>query len=655
MRIQRTLCAACLCVVVAGCAGEVTLPDAAPGDSVGGNTLDIGPREAGAKQDTGGAPGKDTGSPPKKDKGSNPNNDSGKPPPLADCSGIAKHPNWQVCGATKTTCLAKFTDSAGCLKVCKAAGMGCLEVWEDVTGKCQADKSKPKLTCVPGSGHQSDYWGCGAKPRGCVPRTCASALLHCGGNHPDGCGGTFSCSGKCPVGMACVKGYCGAPPANCKAGGKCPAFPGAEGEGMYALGGRGGDVCRVTNLNDSGAGSLRHCADTQKGPRTVVFNVAGIITLNKPLSFKQSRLTLAGQTAPGDGIMIRGYQVQIAANDVIVRHLRFRPGDLKIKKCSGNSGGGSYTEDALTVSGNRVIVDHVSASWGVDENLSASGSFEDVTVQYSFMTEGLAQTGLWHGQCESKYKPGGSKMHSMGGLYKPSSGSMNISLHHNLYAHNGNRNPAVGSYSSSQKVRADIRNNVIYNCPEMGYTSGKSSESRINYVGNFGVLGPSSKSQVLFKPNKDNKVKLYAMGNLMDKTKNGTLSGKDYGSSMVQGTFSKSSNPYTFKATTTHSASVALQQVLAWGGARPWSRDAADNKVVSDVKNNKGKLLNKQSSYGSLNAGSAVKDSDADGMPDAWEQTHGTNPTKADNNGDLDNDGYTNLEEYLHWAARPSR
>ncbi len=492
------------------------------------------------------------------------------------------------------------------------------------------------------------------KDKTCVPQTCATALRHCGSKLPDGCGGTYNCAGTCPVGLACVKGYCGGPPKPCKAG-SCLAFPGAEGAGRFALGGRGGDVCRVTSLNDKGAGSLRHCALTQKGARTVIFAVSGIITLDSPLVFTRDRLTLAGQTAPGGGIMIRGYQVGIVGSDIIVRHLRFRPGDLKIKKCDGNSGGGSFTADALSLKGKRIIVDHVSASWGVDEVLTGYGEFTDATIQYSIVAQGLGRTGIFEGKCDGDYKPGGSKTHSAGGVYKPKFGDMVVSLHHNLYAHSYSGNPTVGSYSSSQRVLADIRNNVIYSCPIMGLTSGNSKDVRVNYVSNFAVLGPSSVQTKMFTGAASNNVKLYRLANFLDATKDKVLAGKNPGGSLYGGVLTKVTSPHATAPVTTHGADTALRQVLAWAGARPWGRDQADKQFVADVQNNTGGLVNKQSSYGAIVAAAPDKDTDSDGMPDAWEQVYGSDPKKADNNGDLDGDGYTNLEAYLHWAARASR
>jgi hypothetical protein len=376
--------------------------------------------------------------------------------------------------------------------------------------------------------------------------------------------------------------------------------------------------------------------------------------LNSSLQFDHNKLTLAGQTAPGDGIVISGYGGIFSGDDLIVQHIRFRAGDEKAPNCP--KGGDGYTEDSLTLRGSRIMVDHVSASWGIDENLSGGNEFKDMTVQYCIIAEGLWQTGLWHGECDDRYEPGGDKGHSMGGLFKPSIDDGDISIHHNLFAHNGNRNPAVGSYDDDQVFRADIRNNVIYNCPTMGYTSGKSEKVNVNYVGNYGIFGPSSKSDDLFKGYEDNNLKLYKDDNRLDKDKDGNFDGIDYGSSMFGGEFDTSSSPYTFKPVTTHDSQDVPEVVLHWSGARPWSRDKTDERVVEDVYDNTGSLIDSPDEVGgigNLNAGIAVEDTDGDGMPDDFEAAYGTHPTQADNNGDVDGDGYTNLENYLHWAARP--
>jgi hypothetical protein len=605
-------------------------------------------------------------------------------PAAVDCSAIAAHPGWEVCKATTDSCEAVFTSSAGCSAVCAAAGLICGRVWENVDGACQADLTRPELACDPPSGHQSDYClcvrpdckpdcagkacggdGCGGSCGQCTgtcssegqcqckPLTCASSMLHCGSGHDDTCGGKFSCDGVCPAGLPCVQGYCGWAPKPC-AGSTCEAFPGAEGEGRFAKGGRGGDVCHVTTTSNSGAGSLRACADSAAGPRTIVFDVGGIITLDSPLSLDSDQLTLAGETAPGGGIVIRGYQVGVDADDVVIRHVRFRAGDVKKKTCPGSGGG--FTEDSLTVSGTRIMLDHVSASWGIDESLSGGSSFQDLTVQWSIVAEGLFQTGLYHGECDDNYAPGGDKGHSMGSLFKPSQGNGSISVHHNLYAHNNNRNPAVGTYETDQTLLADIRNNLIYDCPNMGYTSGASKEVKVNYVGNYGVYGPVSDSSVLFKCETANKVKLHESDNRLDKDKDGKFDGSDLGSSMFSGEWDDSSSPFACEPVATHPSSQVPGLVLGFAGARPWDRDEPDVRIVAGVSTNKGKLVNSPSDvggWGAVDPGTPVKDGDGDGMPDDWEALYGTDPAKADNNGDLDGDGYTNLEEYLHWAARP--
>lgn len=192
----------------------------------------------------------------------------------------------------------------------------------------------------------------------------------------------------------------------------------------------------------------------------------------------------------------------------------------------------------------------------------------------------------------------------------------------------------------------------------MGYTSGESKQMKVNYVGNYGILGPDSSSKRLFKPNEKNKVKMYESGNLLDSDKDGKLDGKDQGGAMFDGDWDDSGSPFAFEPVTTHDAKTALTLVLAWAGARPWSRDEPDVRVIADVETGKGGLINSQSKvggWGDLAKGAKVNDGDGDGLPDAWELAVGTNPTKKDHNGDLDGDGYTNLEEYLHWAARPGQ
>lgn len=406
-------------------------------------------------------------------------------------------------------------------------------------------------------------------------------------------------------------------------------------------------MCRVTNLGDDGNGTLRRCLSTADGPRTIVFAVAGYINLRSAISVRKSNITIAGQTAPGDGVTIRDWGVIIQGNHIIIQHLRFRAGDRE--KATRNRDG--FTEDSLTVTGNDVMLDHVSASWGIDENLSCGpGPFRRVTVQYSIISEGLHRTQLFHGEFDADHSG-----HSMGGLYKSRAGDNTISIHHNLFAHNNNRNPAIGNYNDTDTFDADIRNNVIYSCRNMGYVSGESERVRVNYVGNYGVFGPASRSDDLFRGNEDSNVKIFQEGNKIDTNRNGRIDGRDGGWSMFGDEYDRMDEAVDLEPVTTQSADEALQIVLAQAGARPWSRDRADLRIVRDVEAGTGGLIDSQEDvdgWGELAPGEAQADEDRDGMPDDWERNHGCDPNRADHNGDADGDGYTNLENYLHDAAR---
>ncbi|MEZ4395184.1 MAG: hypothetical protein R3A48_29235 [Polyangiales bacterium] len=559
------------------------------------------------------------------------------PTATVDCARFATMANVRACGPAAGGCGVVFSASQGCPAVCAAAGMRCLASHEDVSNACAADTSRPALNCAA-TGHQSDYCVCAPTTGACVP-ACSGRV--CG---DDGCGG--SC-GSCASGTTCVSGACRPRAAVACSSTDCPAFPGAEGAGRNARGGRGGDVYHVTHLNDSGAGSLRDALTSARGPRTVVFDVAGLIDLRSPLRATVNRLTLAGQTAPGDGVTTQGFQVELRGTHIIVQHMRFRAGDLRRLTSSRPTG---FTEDSLTVGGTDVIVDHVSASWGIDENLSTfSERWDRLTVQHSFITEGLYHTGLFHGELDPSH-PG----HSMGSLFKPREGDSTVSVHHNLFAHNGNRNPAVGSYSATQTVIADIRNNVIYDCRNMGYTSGDSRAVLINYVGNYGILGPSSSSTALFDGAAANHVRIFQSDNRRDANRNGRFDGSDDGWSAITGEYARASAPFALPAVTTQRPEAALETVLTSAGARPWSRDSVDQRVVGEVRSGRGRIIDSQRDVGGWGtlAGGAVTDRDRDGMPDAWESAHGTDPARADHNGDVDGDGYTNLENYLHDAAR---
>ena len=345
----------------------------------------------------------------------------------------------------------------------------------------------------------------------------------------------------------------------------------------------------------------------------------------------------------------------LEGDDIIVQHMRFRAGDER----KGPRASGGFSEDSFDVMGNNIIVDHVSASWGIDECLSTgSESWDNITIQWSIMSEGLHQTGLFHGAADSDYRPGGSRGHSMGSLFKPMSGDSHISVHHSLYAHNNNRNPAIGTYSSSQSQWADIRNNVLYNWADNpGYASGDSRAIYLNYVGNYGVQGPSTDDAFMFNASATSNLRIFIADNRLDTNRNTRFDGS-VSSGVVTGTFDRASTAHALAPVTTQPSSEAILLVLNQSGARPWSRDSVDLRVIADARANTGRLINSQSTvggWGTLATGSRVVDGDRDGMPDDYERTHGTNPATADNNGDIDGDGYTNLENFLHWASRYPR
>lgn len=412
------------------------------------------------------------------------------------------------------------------------------------------------------------------------------------------------------------------------------AFPGAEGAGRFALGGRGGQVLFVTNLDDSGPGSLRAAVEA-KGPRTILFRVSGTIKLLKPLVIREGRVTIAGQSAPGDGITLRDHMLQVSADDVVVRYIRARLGDE------------SRTEsDALTITkGRRIILDHVSASWSVDETLSASANytnadqgFYDVTVQWSIIAESLTRS--LHAKGE----------HGYGSLIRGGRGSR-ASFHHNLWANHSARMPRPGNYSGPDvdPVGAffDFRSNVFYNWgrTRAGYNADKATLVRYNFVDNAYVPGPQSLKPIAFDES-DTLARAYFAGNSM----NGWIPADPW--SLVTGVQPEGyrlAAPVDVAPVTPDPAASAYARVLAGAGASK-VRDAVDARVVAGVRDRTGRQIDSQSEVGGwpeLRSLPGPRDSDGDGMPDAWERKHGLDPQAADANGDRDRDGYTNIEEWL--------
>lgn len=396
--------------------------------------------------------------------------------------------------------------------------------------------------------------------------------------------------------------------------GPIPAFPGAEGRGAYATGGRGGEVYIVTNINNSGPGSLRDAVSRPN--RTVVFAVSGTIESRSQLRTAEN-ITIAGQTAPGDGITVADYPTLIGGNN-IVRYMRFRLGERT----------GLINSDAVNIDRfvSNVILDHVSVSWSNDEALSTYDN-ENVTIQYSLIGEALNY-----------------RNHSAGGLWGP-----RATYHHNLFYSNKVRNPKLSYLGDT----LDYVNNVVYNWRERSVDTG--SQGRINMIGNYFKPGPStlgSASTMLIAPD-PNDVRLYLEGNVLEGS---SIVTEDNWRGVV-GSAGRMSEPFSGPEITVHSAEEAYELVLAHAGASLPRRDPVDQRVIEDVINGTGKILTRQSEVGGfpvMNSILAPVDSDRDGMPDMWEIYNGLNPfDPADRNHDSTGDGYTNLEKYLHALTEP--
>jgi hypothetical protein len=420
-----------------------------------------------------------------------------------------------------------------------------------------------------------------------------------------------------------------------------PAFPGAEGFGADAVGGRGGAVLFVTNLNDGGPGSLRAAVETE-GPRTVIFQISGTIALESTLAIREPYITIAGQTAPGDGICLKNRGLAIAADHVIVRYLRCRPGDNTESE-----------PDAISIgAGQNIIVDHCSASWGVDETLSAStrGQLGNLTVQWCIISESLN---------ESSHHKGA---HGYGSLIRGGWGN-GYTFHHNLYAHHRARLPRPGNYNGQAQdpdgLVLDFKNNVIYNWggDTAGYnadgSNGTDSITRMNFVGNYYRSGSDSHGALAFSESTTS-AQAYFAGNAM----NGQIP-EDPWSLVVFHGFSddalaryQQSAPIDVAPVDTDEARTVYDRVLAEAGATLPERDSVDTRVVAGVRYGTGHIIddeNEVRGWPPMASARAPKDADRDGMPDQWERRHGLDSNNAeDRNADNDQDGYTNLEEYLN-------
>jgi pectate lyase len=401
-------------------------------------------------------------------------------------------------------------------------------------------------------------------------------------------------------------------------GGATPAFPGAEGYGAYARGGRGGKVLFVTNLRDAGPGSLREAIET-RGPRTVIFRVGGVIE-TKGLEIREPHLTIAGQTAPGDGICVKrvenggGALMLAETHDVVIRYLRIR---------AGNNTGQFRGESFRASDSDNFIIDHCSCSWGNPETLSASGTADRYTVQWSIISEGNAQ-----------------QRHAFASV----AGGNRSTWHHNLFAHMLSRVPRWGDIT----VQCDFRNNVIY---DWGFYCGYGDLRSLNYVNNFLRKGASTTQDPPFFV-LDPKVilpgSLYVNGNIMEGFSE--VCRDNWQGVSADRTF-QSGKPFAAPPVQTQSAGVAFDLVLKNAGATLPRRDGVDLRDVSDVRNRTGQIINNENQVGGwpvYAAGEPPVDSAHDGIPDEWKKSHGLSVSDPGVGKSVKADGYTQLELYLN-------
>ncbi|PAP78622.1 hypothetical protein BSZ37_02535 [Rubrivirga marina] len=421
-----------------------------------------------------------------------------------------------------------------------------------------------------------------------------------------------------------------------------PAFPGAEGYGMWTVGGRGGDVYRVTTLEDYDEGetpipgSLREAVEAE-GPRTVVFRVTGTIRLKRRLEVWNPYLTVAAQSAPGEGVTLADYGVEVWAPEVILRYLRVRPGDLAHEE-----------QDAINLRNGPAIVDHCSVSWATDETLSIIHRASAVTVQHCLIAESLNRSVHHKGA------------HGYGTLITATG---DVSVHHSVYAFHESRNPRP------KDVRLDFRHNLIYG---WGDQPGYAYEDflQMNHVGNaVEPLAYSRAPDCAFNVGGAN-ARIYAADNLRlgpeaGLVNQGLCASRGYGPEILA--VVRVDTPFPAPAVTPTPTEKLKGELLETVGATRPARDAVDRRVLGQIERGEGEIIDSQSEVGGwpeLAAAEPPVDDDADGMPDAWERAHGLDPAEGDDHrGDADGDGYTNLEEWLNetdpqtparWIAPPT-
>jgi len=414
-------------------------------------------------------------------------------------------------------------------------------------------------------------------------------------------------------------------------GDRTPAFPGAEGYGAYTPGGRGGKVLFVTNLNDSGPGSLRAALEA-KGPRTILFRVGGIIE-TKGLEVREPYLTIAGQTAPGDGICIKktdhssGDAFTLSGtHDVIIRFLRVRAGNNTAEQTSAQSP--NRADSFRAYDSDNFIVDHCSCSWGNPETLSASGSVDRYTVQWCIISEGNNR-----------------QKHAFATIL----GGDRSTWHHNLFAHMFSRVPRWGDIT----VQCDFRNNVIY---DWGHTCGYGDLRTLNYVNNYLCPGPSTTQRpryFIIDPKVALPAALYLNGNIMADVPEVC---RDNWNGVKADRVLQAQAPFPAPPVQTQPAEAALALVLDQAGATRPRRDPVDARVISDARLGTGRIINDEHEVGGWPAyasGHSPIDSANDGIPDDWKKAHGLSLNDPNPANALNAEGYTPLEVYLNSLATP--
>ncbi|BET67161.1 hypothetical protein ASA1KI_20790 [Opitutales bacterium ASA1] len=439
------------------------------------------------------------------------------------------------------------------------------------------------------------------------------------------------------------------------------AFPGAEGMGRFAIGGRGGRVIAVTTLEDDGPGSLREAIEAE-GPRTVVFRVGGAIRLKSRLVIRNPYITIAGQTAPGDGIAVHGYMLAAGStHDVIIRFMRIRVGDASGETMDGSGLGGC----------DHSIMDHCSIAWSIDEGFSSRGA-KNFTLQRSIIAEPLNMS------VHSHYV-GTGKGHGYAGSVSGDVGS----IHHNLLVHAAGRNWSLAgglNQGGGYAGRLSIRNNVVYNWEHRTTDGGVKA---LDFVGNYYIPGPASRVFHFVMPDFGSSAdpqQYHIAGNVMEgRPQYDADNWSEGGVRWHEGNLKRialpvaevraliaADRPFFDSGITERSAEEALESVLADVGASIPCHDSVDTRVLADVRSRdftvRGSktglpgIIDSQADVGGypeMRGGEPPVDSDGDGMPDAWELGHGLDPADPKDGADLyGSAGYTALETYLDWIVR---